>query len=115
MLHPHQIRPIPALKSVAPFKEENNLISATDRDEASVGNSSARIGRGILQVRECKNITALELIINSGMCQFGRISVLPNLAQLEINQHNGQSNSAYVCLVAASAQSTGPLLRIHSA
>lgn len=29
------------------------------------------------------------------------------MAQLEINQYNGQSNTVYVCLVTTSAESTG--------
>lgn len=40
--------------------------------------------------------------------------MLSNLAQLEINQYNGQSHTAYIYLVATSAESTGPLIRGES-
>ncbi|KFY17985.1 hypothetical protein V492_00235 [Pseudogymnoascus sp. VKM F-4246] len=55
-------RPIPALISAAPFEEENNLILATDPIETSVGSSSARIGREVLQwdVLILKHFSAIE-------------------------------------------------------
>lgn len=52
MLYPQVIGPIPALKPVAPFEEENSLISASDPDQLGVKSFSARIGREILQVSE---------------------------------------------------------------
>ncbi|KFY39075.1 hypothetical protein V494_04123, partial [Pseudogymnoascus sp. VKM F-4513 (FW-928)] len=54
--------PIPALKSAAPFEEENNLILVTDPIETSVGSSSARIGREILRwdVLILKHLPAIE-------------------------------------------------------
>ncbi|KFY97244.1 hypothetical protein V498_02175 [Pseudogymnoascus sp. VKM F-4517 (FW-2822)] len=56
------IGPIPALKPVAPFEEENSLISASDPDQSGVKSFSARIGREILQwdVLILKHLPAIE-------------------------------------------------------